>query len=83
MAHFYGTVKGSGGTASRCGSKASSLISMTASYEGAVKVILHYDPATNQDFAHVELVPWLGSGVNKVLYSGPVGGPTDRKDAAS
>jgi hypothetical protein len=45
MAHFYGTINGQRGQASRLGGKASGLTTYAASWQGAVKVSLWYDSA--------------------------------------
>lgn len=73
MAHFYGSITGQRGHATRLGSKQSSLEVVAASWQGAVKVELHHHEATGQDMALVSLIPWQGGGVSKVLYCGPVG----------
>jgi hypothetical protein len=73
MAHFYGIVSGRGRTtASRVGRKATGLQTTAASWQGAVKVSL-YERA-GVDHALVELTPWRGAGVTRVLYDGPVAG---------
>ena len=72
MAHFYGTLKGNRGEASRLGTKASGIRTTAASWEGAVQVLLTHEDGV--DTAYVSLIPWNGKGTNKVLYSGPVSG---------
>jgi hypothetical protein len=72
MAHFYGTLKGSRGEATRCGTKSSGMDTVAASWQGAVKVYLYEKDGT--DMARVELAPWHGAGTRKVIYEGPVGG---------
>lgn len=72
MAHFYGTLNGSRGPTSRCGTKNSGMITQTASWEGAVKVYLWESEGV--DMARVSLIPWHGAGVNRTLYDGPVSG---------
>jgi hypothetical protein len=72
MAHFYGTVEGGRGEASRLGHKATGLHTTAASYSGAVQVsLVHRD---GKDIAIVSLKPWQGVGVSRVLYEGPVDG---------
>lgn len=74
MAHFYGTLNGSGKTAgTRCGTKNSGMETIAASWQGAVQTRLYVDD-DGVDCALVSLVPWRGEGVKKVLYNGPVGG---------
>ena len=74
MAHFYATIQGSRGPASRLGTARSGLTATAASWQGAVTVELTHDPATDTDMAVVRLCPWHGAGVDRVLYRGPVGG---------
>jgi hypothetical protein len=74
MSRFYGTLQGSRGQATRCGHKTSGMEVYGASYEGAVRTYLYYDEETDTDMARVELTTWQGSGTNRVLYDGPVGG---------
>lgn len=79
MSHFYGTLQGSRGEATRGGSKSSGIVSYTASWRGAVRVSLHYNEETGQDYASVSLVPWHGSGTSKTLFAGPVSGEPDKR----
>lgn len=74
MAHFYGTVEGNRAKVSRLGTKHSGLETVTASWSGAVHVLLWYDKKTETDMTEIELFPWHGSGVNRTLYRGPVSG---------
>lgn len=76
MSHFYGTLKGSRGEATRGGTKNSGLHVVAASWQGAVEVYLTEDTKTGQDVAHVALIQWHGRGQYppKVLYDGPVSG---------
>ncbi len=74
MAHFYGTVQGSRGEASRLGSKANGLNAHIASWQGAVDVRLWHDSKTGRDMANVYLTRHHGSGTEKSLYYGPVSG---------
>lgn len=75
MAHFYGTVSGTKGSASRLGSRKGGLVAVAASWSGAVRVEL-YD-LDGVDMARVALVPWQGKGVSRVLWEGPVSGAGD------
>lgn len=75
MAQYRGTISGQRGQASRLGSKASGLVSYTASWQGAVSVSLWYDSRTDTDMADVSLTTHTnGAGTERVLYSGPVSG---------
>lgn len=73
MAHFYGSIRGAHGEATRLGSKASGLATKAASWEGAVSVRLYFDETNDCDACEVSLVPHEGRGVSRVLYCGPVG----------
>lgn len=67
MSHFYGTLKGARGEATRCGSDA--LVTHAAGWRGAVRVELTRDG--DRDCYRVSLVPWQGSGgAPRVLAAG-------------
>jgi hypothetical protein len=72
MAHFYGTVHGNRGEASRLGTRDSGLRSTAASWQGAVTTTLYDQDGV--DFARVSLTRWRGKGIHKIIYEGPVSG---------
>jgi hypothetical protein len=72
MAHFYGSIQGQRGEATRLGTKASGLHVTAASWQGAASVVLY--SSGDEDRARVRLHPWRGSGSNVLLYDGPVNG---------
>jgi hypothetical protein len=73
MAHFYGTLRGQAGEATRRGSKNSGLRVAAASWSGAVYVTLSYDAETGKDRYRVELGPWEGKGRStQVLATGEI-----------
>ncbi len=74
MSHFYGTLQGSRGGATRCGTKSSGIDVIAASWRGCVRVSVYFNEETQQDMAIVELAPWRGQGVRRELYHGPVNG---------
>ena len=74
MAHFYGTIRGQRGEASRLGGKASGLTVYAASWQGAVRVTLYHHAATDTDYVDVYLTTHRGAGTERLLYSGPVSG---------
>lgn len=74
MAHFYGTLQGARGQASRLGTKASDLLAVAASWEGAVSTKVYFNDDAGCDYARVMLIPWHGNGTSRVLYDGPVSG---------
>lgn len=71
MAHFYGTLTGNRGEATRCGTRESGMATSTASWSGAIRVCAWSDPTG--DMVIVEMVPWRGHGESKILYRGPIG----------
>lgn len=74
MAHFYATIKGNRGEASRMGTKDSGIVSYTASWFGAIRTQLWYDEEKDCDMVKVEMVPWRGFGERRHLYTGRVNG---------
>jgi hypothetical protein len=58
--------------ASRTGSAGSGLVTIAASWEGAVYT--HLFVKDGKDWARVELRPWYGAGTNRTLFEGPVSG---------
>lgn len=80
MAHFYGSIQGQRGEASRLGSKASGLRVVAASWQGAIQTYLY--ERDGEDRARVSFIQWHnGAGTNKVLYDGPVSGMPDTQAA--
>lgn len=73
MAHFYGTIKGGRGEASRLGHKSTGLHTVAASWSGAVEVDLYVNEE-GVDCARVYLTPWKGKGIHKEIYEGPISG---------
>jgi hypothetical protein len=73
MAHFYGTLKGQAGEATRRGSKNSGLQIAAPSWQGAVYTYLWHDEKTGKDCYRVELGSWNGNGRStQVLASGEI-----------
>ena len=79
MSHFYGTVQGNRGEATRGGSKNSGLTTNTASWEGAVMSHVWYNEEKGEDWVTVCLRPWQGVGSNIDLYRGPISGKDAQK----
>lgn len=73
MAHFYGTLQGARGEATRLGTKNSGIHTTTCSYQGKVRVVLDFDEKTGKDIATISLAKHMGSGVEYTLFEGPVG----------
>jgi hypothetical protein len=74
MAHFYGSIQGNRGEATRLGTKNSGLEATVASWEGAVQVIAVHNEEIGKDMVEVHLIPWHGSGCHKLLYRGLISG---------
>ena len=70
MAHFYGTVRGSRGTASRLGTARAGLHTVAASHDGSVQVVLYVRDGV--DHARVSHETWRGAGVSRLIYDGPI-----------
>jgi hypothetical protein len=74
VAHFYGTLQGCRGEASRCGNKDSGMQTYCASWGGAVRSQAYINPENGEDWVRVTLQPWHGSGRYHLLYNGPISG---------
>ena len=72
MAQFYGTLQGSRGEATRCGTKTSGMEAVAASWNGAVRVYLKHHEDGRETF-YVEQIPWHGQGVRKIIAEGEIG----------
>ena len=79
MAHFYGSIRGGRGVATRCGTKNSGYDTLAASWEGAVTVKLSYNKELDEDWATVCLSTHKGAGDDICLYRGPVSGRDYKK----
>jgi hypothetical protein len=73
MSHFYGTLQGNRGEATRGGSKKSGMTTYCASWEGAVRCEAWHDKETGKDMVNVSKEPWHGAGESKLLYRGLIG----------
>lgn len=72
MSHFYGTLQGSRGQATRCGTKNSGMEVVAASWAGGIRTVLYVDDQ-GRDCYRVEQVAWCGEGNYKLLAEGVVG----------
>lgn len=72
MSHFYGTLQGTRGEATRCGTKNSGMVTHCASFKGAVRCRAYIDDGI--DMVQVDIVPWQGHGDFRLLYDGPISG---------
>lgn len=73
MSQFYGTLKGTRGEATRCGSKKSGIETYCASWSGAIRCIAWHDKKINKDMVRVEKTTWQGEGDYQLLYEGEIG----------
>lgn len=72
MSHFYGTLQGNRGEATRCGTKSSRMETYCASWDGAIRCCAYVNPE-GVDCVRVEMTTWHGAGENVLLYDGPIG----------
>ena len=72
MSHFYGTMQGSRGEATRCGTKNSGMSVCAASWKGAIRTDLFVD-GDGDDAYRVVQTAWRGEGVHRVLAEGKIG----------
>ena len=71
MSKFYGTLQGSRGEATRCGSKRSGIETIAASWAGAIETRVFWNEDKQRNEYIVTKRPWQGSaGETKVLASG-------------
>ena len=61
MSHFYGTIQGARGEATRTGTKNSGMVTHAAGWGGAIRVDVYQDENGN-DMFRVSLGPWQNSG---------------------
>ena len=71
MSHFYGTIQGNKGEATRCGTKDSGMTTYCASWDGAIRCSAYMKDG--KDHVRVEKTTWHGVGEYKLLYDGPIG----------
>ena len=70
MSHFYGTLQGGAGEATRTGSKKSGLTATAAGWKGAIETEVWINEA-GDDYFRVVLRPWKGSGGKTIpLFAG-------------
>ena len=73
MAHFYGTVQGTRGEASRLGTKSTGLTTEACSYAGKISVYISHDEKTGTDRFDIRMKPHLGKGEFAEIASGTLG----------
>lgn len=75
MSHFYGTLQGHRGQATRCGSKESGIDAVAASWEGSVRVYAFQ--RDGRDYVRIAFDSWHGAGRELTLYYGPINPTND------
>jgi len=71
MSHFYGTVQGARGEATRGGMKNSGLKTNAASWAGCIRVELY--ERDGKDYFHITETPWDGQGRSRMIAQGIIG----------
>jgi len=70
MAHFRGTIQGSGkSVASRLGTKKTDIVTEAQSWQGKIQTRLFYDEFTGRDKFEVVRMPYEGSGGTRVVIA--------------
>lgn len=72
MSHFYGTIKGNRGEATRCGHRTTGLTTTAASWAGAIETHLYVNDE-GLDCYRIVQKPWKGNGSYRVIAEGRVG----------
>jgi hypothetical protein len=73
MSHFYGTLQGARGEATRAGSKGSGIETYAASWKGAIRVNVFHDETSGVDRYAIHQTRWHGAGVDEEIASGALG----------
>jgi hypothetical protein len=71
VSHFYGTLQGSRGEATRCGTKKSGVEAWVASWGGAIRVKVWHE--NGEDRFVVEQRQWHSTGVDRPIARGVIG----------
>lgn len=69
MSHFYGVIEGRVRNSSRTGSKAHGLITMLYTRNGAIKVRVWYDRASDKDHYEIMYVPHMNYTGERIVLS--------------
>ena len=75
MSHFYGTIVESArkNAPTARGHKTTGLATIAASWSGAIRVNLWYNPNDDVDCFEVEMIPWHSNGDSHVIARGILG----------
>lgn len=74
MSHFYGTLQGNRGKATRQGTKKSGISATAASWKGCINVTLYIDEQ-GRDCYRISQEPWYGAGIYETIAQGIIGKP--------
>ena len=80
MSHFYGTLQGSRGETTRCGTKKSGLVTYAASWSGAIRTHVWHDHQIKRDRYEVWESPWKGIGNSRLIERGTINDPEEDRD---
>lgn len=72
MSHFYGTVQGSRGKATRQGGKSSGIRTNTACWAGTIFTHLSHDEDTDTDRVTIEVRGWPYGEYYAVVFNGTI-----------
>ena len=78
MSHFYGTLQGNRGPATRCGTKSSGIKVVAASWRGCITVSIYHEKPTapggnGRDIFVIHQEPWHGKGFSELIAHGELG----------
>jgi hypothetical protein len=63
MSHFYGSIEGNGGEATRCGTKTSGIVAKVRSWSGNCFAWLVHNEFTNLDELAIDIQPEHGASI--------------------
>lgn len=69
MSHFYGSIKGNRGEATRCGAKRGGYRAVAAGWQGAIETMLYHNDSDDTDYFVVHMIPWGVSGGGPVTLA--------------
>ena len=72
MSHYYGTLQGNRGEATRQGTKKSGIATNTACWTGTIQTRLWYDDDTDTDHVMIEVRGWPYGEYAGTIYNGTI-----------
>lgn len=70
MSHYYGTLQGNRGEATRCGTKDSGIETYAATWNGAIRVKIYHEDG--KDKYIIERTTWKGKGEYRLIERGTI-----------